>query len=242
MCFTLFLFATINFFGQSAKCKLTITPLENNFYIYTTDGDAGYGTLFPANGMYLITDSGAVLFDTPWDSTQFQPLLDSIKLKHKKKVIICLATHFHEDRTAGLSYLRQSGVKTFTTKLTDSLSEVHKNPRAEFLLLQDTVFKVGQYSFETYYPGEGHSPDNIIVWFNKERILYGACFIKSTETNSLGNLSDVNINEWIISADKVKEKCKRPKFIIPGHQSWQSKKSLTHTLNMLHKTKDNKKK
>lgn len=54
--------------------------------------------------MYLVAKDGVVLFDTPWDTTQFQPLLDSIKLKHDKNVIICIATHAHEDRTGGLEY------------------------------------------------------------------------------------------------------------------------------------------
>jgi hypothetical protein len=38
--------------------------------------------------MYLVTNQGVVLFDTPWDSTQFQQLLDSIKIKHGKDVVM----------------------------------------------------------------------------------------------------------------------------------------------------------
>ncbi len=75
--------------------KLTILHLTKDFYIYTTYGDAGNGNMFPANGMYLVTEKGAVLFDTPWDTTQFQPLLDSIKARHNKNVIMCISTHFH---------------------------------------------------------------------------------------------------------------------------------------------------
>lgn len=33
------------------------------------------------------------MFDTPWDTTQFQPLLDSIKFKHNMNVLMCIATH-----------------------------------------------------------------------------------------------------------------------------------------------------
>lgn len=236
-----YIFALLIFISSSAIAqnkKLTITRLTKDFYIYTTWGDAGNGNMFPANSMYLVTEKGVVLFDTPWDTTQFQPLLDSIMAKHRKKVIMCLSTHFHEDRTAGLNYYRQKGIKTYTTKQTDDLSKQHHKPRAESLIYRDTTFHMGQYTFETYYPGKGHSPDNIVIWFPKEQVLYGGCFIKSTETNSVGNLSDANIDEWIKSAEKVQAKFKAPKYIIPGHQDWHSRQSLAHTLTILKKYKE----
>ncbi|HXB42408.1 MAG TPA: hypothetical protein VNV85_00050, partial [Puia sp.] len=111
-----------NSFGQTKASGLKIYHLTGDYYIYTTYVSLD-GAAFPANGMYLVTNKGVVLFDTPWDSAQFQPLLDSIKFKYNKNVVMCIATHFHEDRTAGLTYYRQRGIKTYTTKKTDELSK-----------------------------------------------------------------------------------------------------------------------
>jgi metallo-beta-lactamase class B len=224
-------------FGQNQNPELKISHLTKEFYIYTTYGDAGNGYMFPANGMYLVTDKGVVLFDTPWDTTQFQPLIDSIIAKHKQKVIMCISTHFHEDRTAGLTYYRQSGIKTYTTKQTDDLSKEMNKPRAEYLIQKDTSFLIGENSFEIFYPGKGHSPDNIVIWFDKEKILYGGCFVKSIETENIGNLSDANIEEWIKSVKNVQAKFIKPEYIITGHQSWASNKTLKHTLKILKKYK-----
>jgi metallo-beta-lactamase class B len=77
----------------------------------------------------------------------------------------------------------------------------------------------------------------VVIWFKKEQILYGGCFIKSVETDSPGNLSDANINEWITGIQKVQTKFPDPSFIITGHQSWTSKKSLLHTLDIMEKYK-----
>ena len=121
-----------------------------------------------------------------------------------------------------------------------NLSKQKNKPRAEFLIYKDTTFHIGQYTFETFYPGKGHSPDNIVIWCNKQRILYGGCFIKSVETNSPGNLSDASIDEWIVSIKKVQAKFSKPEYIIPGHQSWASKRSLEHTLGILEKHKKQK--
>ena len=38
----------------------------------------------------------------------------------------------------------------------------------------DTFFTVSQYSFLAYFPGPGHAPDSIVVWFGKEKVFYGA--------------------------------------------------------------------
>ena len=240
--FILTFFISTTGVGQSNTQKLIITPLTKNFYIYTTFGDPGDGSLYPANGMYLVTSQGVVLFDTPWDTAQFQPLLDSIQARHNQKVIMCIATHFHSDRTAGLKDYKQKGIKTYTTKQTDDLLKEKNGPRAEFLIYGDSTFNVGQYRFETFYPGKGHSPDNIVLWFGREKILYGGCFIKSIETNSPGNLTDANISEWISSIENVQKKFGDPAFTIPGHLEWTNKKSLSHTLKILKKYKSENRK
>jgi metallo-beta-lactamase class B len=182
--------------------------------------------------MYLVTRNGVALFDTPWDSTQFQPLLDSIKTRHQQPVVLCISTHFHDDRTAGLEYYRKQGIATYTTVLTDELSKKNTKKRAEFLIARDTVFTTGPYSFETYYPGPGHAPDNIIIWFKKEGILYGGCLLKSAEDTDLGYLGDANKTEYAGTIKNVRKKCPHPRYVITGHGDWTHVSALKHTLDM----------
>lgn len=222
-------------FGQTSDA-LKVSQLSGDFYIFTT-----YQTYkdakVPANGMYVVTNEGVVLLDLPWDKTQLQPLINHIKAKHNKDVVMSVSTHFHEDRTNGIEDLKSKDVKTYTTTKTDELSQKEGNERAEFLLENDTTFTIGQYKFQTFYPGEGHAPDNIVVWFPNEKILYGGCFIKSTEATGIGNLSHANINEWSNSIKKVQKTFKNPKFVIPGHDGWASTKSLKQTLKLIKESK-----
>jgi len=227
---------SITLLAQRANDKLKISPLTGNFYIFTTFQPIE-GNPFPANGMYVVTNAGVVMFDTPWDTSQFQPLLDSIKVRHNKNVVLCIATHSHDDRTAGLEFLTGHGVKTYTSVQTDEICKKRNNKRAQFLFDHDTTFTIGQYSFETFYPGQGHTPDNIVIWCGAEKILYGGCFVKSTEAESLGNLTDANLKEWGNSVSNVQRKYRHIKFIIPGHQGWKSNKSLIYTLKLLHRKK-----
>lgn len=222
--------------GQRNDQKLVITHLRDNFYIYTTY-NLYNGNKVPSNGLYILTSKGTVLIDSPWDTTQFQPLLDSIRIRHHQHVVMCIATHFHDDRTAGLEFYRKQGIQTYTTIKTDQYSKERGKKRAEFLISEDTVFNVGEQSFQTYFPGEGHTRDNIVIWFNKQRILYGGCLIKSTEDDNLGYLGDANTNEYANSIRNIIRKYKRQKYVIPGHGDWRNKRSLKHTLAMARKFK-----
>lgn len=212
---------------------LKFRQVSGDIYLYTTH-KLFSGTLFPSNSVYIVTDSGVVLFDTPWDETQFQPLLDSISKRHNKPVTMCIATHYHDDRTAGLEYFNTRGIATYSTRLTHDLCVAHGQKKAKHTFANDTVFTVGEKRFEIFYPGEGHTKDNVAVWFNDEKVLYGGCLVKSTENNSLGNIADANLSVWPASIRKLKRKYKKIRIVVPGHFAISGgKKSLNHTLRLL---------
>jgi metallo-beta-lactamase class B len=230
----LFLAAINSGAGQTAPGRLDITPLTGDFYLYTTYSTYE-GNQLPAHGMYLVTNDGVVLLDTPWDTTQFQPLLDSIFAKHQQRVTICIATHWHSDRTEGLEYYRGKGIRTYTTALTDAWSKKNNKRRAEFLMYKDTVFHVGQYAFELYYPGEGHTADNIVLWFAKEKILYGGCLIKGADAENLGYMGDANPTEYERTLKRVDQRYPDPAFIIVSHSDWRNPRSLKHSIELAKK-------
>ena len=227
--FVLF-FSLFHLYGQP-EAKLKITNLTGDFYIYTTYNNYE-GSRIPANGMYVVTGNGVVMVDTPWDTTQFQPLLDSIQLRHHKNVEVCIATHWHSDKTAGLEYYRQLGIKTYTTLRTDELSRKNNKKRAEFLMANDTTFHVGAYAFETYFPGEGHTLDNIVIWFRNEKILYGGCLIKGADADDLGYLGDANKTAYASTLKNVRQRFKDPEFIIVSHSDWKDIHSLEHSIKL----------
>lgn len=221
-----------NVFGQNTAQPLRISHLTGDFYVYTTYKIMD-GQQIPSNGLYLVTDEGVVVIDTPWDEDQFQPFLDSIEKKHHKKAVMSISTHYHDDRTAGLDYFRTKGIKTYTSKLTYDLCALHKENQSEYYFTKDTLFTIGKHKIATYYPGEGHTKDNIVIWFEKEKILYGGCLVKSTDNHSMGYIADANVPAWKPTIEKVIHKFPKPKYIIPGHYDWLDNRSLQHTLRLL---------
>ena len=234
---------TVNFFShvvffffisvQSAYSqRLEIQKIHENFFVYTT-----YKTLgdypFPSNSMYVITDSGAVLIDTPWDSSQVLQLIDSIRIKHNSGIWFCVATHSHADRTAGLGVLNRLGIKTISTEFTNILCLQNQEQAANTICPNDTIFNLGNTTMELFYPGRGHSPDNIVLWFPTEKILYGGCLLKSLENISIGNVADANIPEWEYSLMNVMDRYPDPRIVIPGHFKFGDGSLLQHTLGIV---------
>ncbi len=218
--------------AQELSNALKITHLSGDFYIYTTYQEFS-GTLFPSNNMYVVTNKGVILIDTPWDPSQFEPLLDSIYARHNKEVVLCISTHFHADRTAGLEYFRSKGIATYTSRNTYDLCRERNEKLAEFYFTNDTTFVIGNYKFETFYPGEGHTSDNIVIWFEKEKILYGGCLVKSVESQGMGNIADANLKQWRSTIENIIEKFPYIHYVIPGHFGGHSDQALVHTLELL---------
>jgi metallo-beta-lactamase class B len=223
--------------AQSPHPGLTITHLTGDLYIYTTWHFIDDGP-YPANSMYLVTPKGAVMFDTPWDSTQFQPLLDSIYARHGQRVVLCISTHFHADRTAGLAFLQQQGIATWSSAMTLELCRQRHEHQATYTFTQDTTFTIGDYSFRTFYPGPGHTKDNIVIWLPKDKVLYGGCLVKSTEASTIGNVADGDLIAYPTSIMRLMKEFPHPAYIIPGHLGWTDIQSLEHTLKLCQQYKE----
>ena len=221
-------------FGQGNAFKINITPLTKNFYICTSYGLPEGNTPFPANGLFAVTDAGIILIDTPWDEDQTKQLIDTLQQRFNQKIVLCIATHFHNDRTGGFEILNKQDVETYTSRQTYNLAKDRGEQLPNFTFASDTTFTIGDLELQTFYPGPGHTRDNIVVWFPKEKILFGGCLIKSLETTSIGYTIDASLEQWPASISKVSEQFKDAKFVIPGHQGWQGgTKQFAHTLKII---------
>ena len=212
---------------------LTITRLTDSLFVFTTWQPLDDGSLYPANGAYIATPEGAVMLDTPWDTTQFQPLLDSIVARDHGPLRLVISTHFHADRTAGLTYYSRLGVPTYTHLKTHRLCAENGEPQSEFYFLRDTTFLKGGYAFKVFHHGAGHAPDNIVVWMPQIGVLYGGCLIKSMDTRSIGNLSHADLPAWQHTMKRMIPLYRHARYVIPGHLSVGGSKCLKHTLRIV---------
>nr|AVZ66165.1 metallo-beta-lactamase [Myroides odoratus]AVZ66167.1 metallo-beta-lactamase [Myroides odoratus] len=212
--------------------KLKIEPLNDHMYVYTTY-QVFQGVEYSSNALYVVTDEGVILIDTPWDKDQYIPLVEHIRREHNKEIKWVITTHFHEDRSGGLDYFNKAGAETYTYALTNEILKQRNEPQATFTFGSTKQFNLGKEKIEVYFLGEGHSKDNTVVWFPEEAILYGGCLIKSAEATTIGNIVDGNVEAWPATIKAVKRKFKKAKVIIPGHDAWNQSGHLENTARIL---------
>ncbi|WP_104380879.1 BlaB/IND/MUS family subclass B1 metallo-beta-lactamase [Sphingobacterium sp. HMA12] len=217
---------------RAQERPLSIEKINSHLYLYTTY-NTFEGTKYAANAVYLITKKGVILFDTPWDSTQYQPLLDSIKQKHQLPVIAVYATHWHEDRAGGFAYYNRIGIPTYATKMTNDLLKENNKAQATHLVKINNTYKIGGQSFVLNFFGAGHSLDNVVVWFPDYQILDGGCFIKSSEAKNLGFIGDGDVKAWKPALARLSAKYPQIKMVIPGHDEWRDNQQIKRTEELL---------
>lgn len=225
-------------FAQSKIPPMVITHLTGNVFVHTSYGLLDDGSPYPANGLFIVTGAGIIMIDTPWGEAPTAQLLDTLKGRYNKPVLYCISTHFHADRTGGVDVLKKHGIKTYSSKLTLELAKQKGEHQPEFTFTNDTTFTAGNFTVQTYYPGAGHTKDNIVVWLPSQKVLFGGCFVKSLESTDIGNLSDADLAAWPASLANVEHRFKNIKYVIPGHLSWKGDTlMLSHTLEMAKKAK-----
>lgn len=88
---------------------------------------------------------------------------------------------------------------------------------------------VAEGAIEVFYPGPGHSSDNIVVWLPEHKFLFGGCFVKSLNSKSLGYTDDADIEKWPHSMQKLINNYPTVKRVLPGHGKIGNTELLTHT-------------
>lgn len=233
-----FFLLTFNIYSQVDQEKLVIRKISDRFYTYTTV-NTYQGILYGGNGAYIISDEGVFLIDSPWDTTQIKPLMDSIWVKHQKKVIGCLATHSHDDRAGGFPLMHKMNIKTYASAETNRICAEKGISESKYTFQKDTIFKLSQTIIHARFMGAGHTVDNLIVWIPSEKILYGGCLVKSGDATGMGYIGEADLEQWPKTIEKLLKKYKKAKYVIPGHgfEGWEGLASLRRTIELLEENK-----
>jgi len=95
--------------------------------------------------------------------------------------------------------------------------------------------KINGEAFSVYFPGESHTIDNVVVYLKNKNILFGGCMILSMGHKRPGYIADANLVEWPKSVERIKDKYKDAKIVIPGHGDWGDNQLISHTIDILNK-------
>ncbi len=211
---------------------LELTKVDENIWVHTSYIDYK-GVRTPSNGLIVITSEGLLLIDTPWNEVQTKKLITVAEEKMGQPFVKAIITHAHSDRIGGISELINAEIETYSTSMTAEFAVENGYQRPNIMIESNDVINLDRFNFEIFYPGEGHSKDNIVVWLPEKKILFAGCLVKSLEAEDIGNVADANVQEWTTSLEKLNEKYKDVSIVIPGHGRWGDQKLIEHTLKLI---------
>jgi metallo-beta-lactamase class B len=212
---------------------LNLLQLQTGVYLHTS-----FKTIEPygrigENGLVVITDSGSVITDTPWDDKLSAELIEWIENNLDTKIAAVIVTHSHDDCAGGLAAFEKRSIKSYGLDITRSILQQEQKAFPQIVFSDSLILKIGGKNFELFYPGAGHAIDNITVWMPEQKILFGGCLIKALENNSLGNTKDANIKNWPLAVQKVWNRYPMVEVIIPGHGKPGNNGLFNHTINLI---------
>jgi metallo-beta-lactamase class B len=208
--------------------NVSITQVSPGIWMHVTTLDGGK---FPTNGLLLETAKGSVLVDAGWGVAQTEALLDFAKTRLRRPVVRTIITHSHQDRAGGIAAIRKRGLPVLLYKETARILKL--TGKGIDAIGSESILDVGGERLEVFFPGHGHSPDNVVVWLPRQRILFGGCAIKGGEANDLGNVKDANLNRWVDAISALRTRYSSAEIVIPGHGARGGPDLLGHTLALL---------
>ncbi|QNL49225.1 subclass B1 metallo-beta-lactamase [Olivibacter sp. SDN3] len=216
---------------QYVSDNLVIDKISDHVYTHMSFFNSESFGKVACNGMIVLDDGQALVFDTPADNEASEELINWVKGSLKAEIKSVVATHFHDDCLGGLQAFHSHGVPSYANQRTIDLAKeqeivLPQNSFEEFLELN-----VGDEKVNVEFLGEGHTRDNIIGYFPTEKIMFGGCLIKEINATK-GNLEDANVEEWAKTVKKVKAKYPETSVVVPGHGKLGGAELLDYTISL----------
>lgn len=201
--------------GYASKF-LRIQKLKEGIYQHTSYLQTPQFGKVPCNGLIVVSQEEAIIFDTPVADSASQELIQWIEEELHSSIKAVVATHFHIDCLGSLPIFHTKHIPSYAKDLTIQLSREEGSaiPQNEFKQVQNLT--IGSQEVVLQYFGEGHTRDNIVGYIPKDEVLFGGCLIKSQGAGK-GYLGDANVQEWSNTVAKIKDTYPNLKYVIPGH-------------------------
>jgi metallo-beta-lactamase class B len=232
ICLVKYSFSQEQYAKFNAGKDIEIIKISDHAYVHQTyTNDPQYGRI-GSNGLILINNGEAALFDTPMTEDLTKELVNWIKDALKSRVTLFVPNHWHVDCIGGLEYLNKLGVESYANEMTAQISKLKNLPVTKHAFKDSLTLSLGDIKIICNYPGAAHSLDNIVVWIPNEKILFAGCMAKEVKAVNLGNTVDGDLKAYPGTIMKVINKYNDAVIVIPGHGQFGGVELLKHTLEL----------
>jgi glyoxylase-like metal-dependent hydrolase (beta-lactamase superfamily II) len=213
--------------------ELVVRRIADDAFVVTHE------PFFASNTLAVrMPDGTVVLCSSPFETQATRALVRWVQGAFRPARIVAINTHFHFDGTGGNEAYRELGVETWGSALTRKLllekgarlqagsADDFEGPRRQRVLAmkvvpaahtfaedRDLTLTFGGAEVRVIYPGAAHSPDNLVVFFPSNGVLFGGCMIKGSR--SVGFIGHADLDHWEAAVDVTRKVS--PTKVVPGH-------------------------
>ncbi|MEW6678269.1 MAG: MBL fold metallo-hydrolase [Pseudomonadota bacterium] len=189
---------------------------------------------FMSNAGFVVTPEGVVVFDTLGSPSLAQAMLRRIREITPQPIRIAIVSHYHADHYYGMQVFQEAGAEvwmheaarggngTEAQKLRfeqrkDILGQwindqTQRFPDPDKWIAGDTDFQLGGIQFRLRHVGPAHSPEDLALFVDKDRVLYTGDLVFKGRVPFVG---DADSRLWLAAMDKLIDL--QPKLLVPGH-------------------------
>ncbi|MFC4653808.1 MULTISPECIES: subclass B1 metallo-beta-lactamase [Rheinheimera] len=211
---------------------LEVIQLSPDLWVHRSWYSFPNGVRFYSNGLLARYQGEIWIIDTAWGKDSTKVLLDWVQQQLKLPVHSVVATHSHADKTGGSAELYQRHIPFFSSAQTRLLTVKENVPLPQSL----GRFAVGQSMsygpFELYYPGPGHTVDNLVAYVPAAQVLVGGCAIKAPRFPGLGYIGEADLQHWPQALQSIRQQYGQATVVVPGHGEIADLKLIDYSLNL----------
>lgn len=211
--------------------RLHITPLSKHTYQHTSYLQTEQWGNVACNGMVVSHNGKAIIFDTPVYEEEANALIKWVENELHCKIISVVVTHFHIDCLGGLKAFHNRQIPSYANTYTIDLANEDGQILPQKGFEDQLTLRVGNQSVDVKFFGEGHTTDNVVGYFSKDKVLFGGCLIKA-DGSGKGNLADANVEAWSKTVQKIKNHYPKVQVVVPGHGKPGGSELLNYTIEL----------
>lgn len=197
----------------------------------------GFGAI-PTNGLIVIDGDTSLLVDTAWTDQQTEAIVNWARAVLNKPIRAAVVTHAHQDKMGGMDALHDAGVATYALAMTNSFAlEKDLTPAQNEITLNVQQWASGDAAkalapLKIYYPGGGHTADNITVGIAGTEIAFGGCLIKASNAKTLGNLAEADTENYAATVSNFAAAFPDATTIAMSHSQPEGRDAIARSLKL----------
>lgn len=189
-----------------------------------------YGLVLSQGLIIRANNNAIVMVDTAWTDKDTTKILRLAQIATSGPVTEAVVTHAHADKMGGVAALDAAAVLSFANPLSNADAPARGLNPATRDIKFDANGEARLDGLVIFYPGGGHTRENIVVYDPRSKVLFGGCLIRPGDSDDLGYTGDADIPHWADAVRAVAAHFPEAEIVVPSHGPQGGRALLDHTI------------